>query len=199
MSPKKQTPKKRVGQVVTILSDVKSHESFAFSDKDAAEILAILDEWIDDCEREGEFYAGSGDAPAELAEHRQIAAEYLDSIASLKRYRRTIQTAGQSWWALAMMRAARTATMSWKLSRETEQFVRTAWPRLKKYEKAVERRGWLKNRIEEHELTFEDLLGRGKKPKRAELFDEYHKKWIKSSRTLTADLKELFRQLDVKV
>jgi len=199
MPPNKQTPKKRVGQVITILSDVKSHESIGFSDKDAAGILAILDEWIDDCEREGEFYAGSGDAPAELAEHRQIAAEYLDSIASLKRYRRTIQTAGQSWWALAMMRAARTATMSSKLSRETEQFVRTAWPRLKKYEKTVERRDWLKNRVDGHELTVEDLLGQGKKPKRAELFDEYHKRFGMSSRTLTADLKELFRQLDVKV
>lgn len=173
----------------TVLSDVKPQKLNYISDKEAEEIVATLDKWIDECES---YCKWQMDLPDVMPGRHQLTAECLDSIASVKEYRSTIQSSGQSWWALAMLSAVATERLTARLSHESELFLKPARARLKKFQNTLDRRKWLGKRIEERALTADDLLGSGKKPKRTKLFDEYHKEFGKGPKTFTADVKTIF-------
>ena len=173
----------------TVLSDVKPQKLDYITDKEAEGIMALLDKWIDECES---YCKWQMDLPDVMPGHHQLTAECLDSIASVKEYRSTIQSSGQSWWVLAMLSAVATERLTARLSHKSELFLKPARARLKKFQNTLDRRKWLGKRIEERALTADDLLGSGKKPKRTELFDEYHEQFDKKSKTFTADLKTIF-------
>ena len=178
----------------TVLSDVKPQKLNYITDKEAEGIMATLDEWIDECES---YCKWQMDLPEPMPGHHQLTAECLDSIASVKEYRSTIQSPEQSWWALAMLQVVITERRMHGLSHNIELFVKPARARVKGIKKRIERRKWLSKRIEERELTAGDLLGSGKKPKRAKILDEYLEEFDKtSSWTFTADVEKIFDLAD---
>ena len=179
------------------LSDVNPQKSDYIPDKTAKQIMAILDRWIDEienyCKPRMEL------AWLESQGHDQLRAECLDSIASVKEFRSSIQipSAEQGWAVLTMLDAVHAQATVDELVHTANLHLKTGTARLKKIEKEIKRRRWLSKRIKEGELTAEDLLGSGKKPKRTKLLGEYLEEFDKkSSRTFTADVKTLFDLAD---
>ena len=173
------------------LSDALPPKPNYIPDKEAELNMGALDIWIDNCESHCKSRAG---VAGMMPEHDQLIAECLDSIALLKKFRSSIQSAEQSWWALAMCSALVAQEKIGRLFDKSDRHLKLARARLKKLEIELKRRRWLSKHIRERELTAADLLGlgSGKKPKRKRLFGEYHELFGKGPKTFTADVKIIF-------
>lgn len=171
------------------LNDVEFQRPNYIPDKNAEQIMGALDKWINEVER---FCKSHMDLADLMPGHDQLIAECFDSIALVKKFRSSIQSAEQSWWALAMLYAVETERLALTSVHKLELYSKPARARWQKEIKELGRVDWLNKRIEERELTAKDLLGSGRHPKRTELFDEYHEQFDKKSKTFTADVKTIF-------
>lgn len=180
---------KKPSRVGSVLSDAESQQQIGVTEKQANQIMALLDEWIDRCESKHRWIVDeSNRAPAE---HQRMAEMLQESIAKVKTYREAIQSDGQAFWALAMLHVTRAASLMVTLDRDLEWFVNhnTLAPTLKKQLIIEERRQWLSNRIQERPGTADEI--EGSRSVRRTLFEVYEIKFQKKYRTFTTDLKSL--------
>lgn len=188
MGQDKKTSKRESHQLnvstVDSTNTVNADHWIGISDDQARKIMALLDDWIEECERTGE---GLLNVPTSSL--RESAGKLQDAISSMKKYRDSIQSSNQSWWALAMLWASHTATMRAQLNKRLGQTVQRLEANLNRFEAVINRQQQLEARIEELGSSVEDLSSC--RSERKKLRDWYTNEFGIGKRTFREDFKAL--------
>ena len=173
---------------VTVMSralesgDLNESSQWEVSQEEFDGVMALLDEWIEMRESYCEFMG----ATHLRGKHQKLLKNCRTSFARVKEYRSMIQTRHQIWWGLAMFAMAEAADSSLKLKETLNRFI-TQPPilaTLAKIQKVDDRRDWLAVRIQELEITPEEVKGKT----RERLYEQYKEEWDVGKKTFGRDL-----------
>ncbi len=173
---------------VTVISpalesgDLNESGHWEVSQEEFDRTMKILDEWIEERESYLEFI---GAVP--LQERHQKLLETCRTIfAHAKKYRSMIQRPHEYRWGLAMfiMGCAGESVMEFQVM--INRFVSQTPIRATqaKRQKVEDRIAWLKERIQEQEMTPEEVKGNSRK----QLYEQYSGKWRVGKKTFSRDL-----------